>query len=151
VWCAIADGISALALLFRRLQLLHLSGRAGADCPLQKLNPHSFITSGGVTSTSATGYFNAASFTAEPIGSFGNIHRDPYHGPGINHSNIIITKNLPLGTDSVRRLQLRMESDNVFNHTQLSNPTSTFGSSTFGEITSAAAARLTQLSAKFYF
>ena len=44
-----------------------------------------------------------------------------------------------------------MESDNVFNHTQFSNPTSTFGSGTFGMITSAAAARQTQLAAKFYF
>jgi hypothetical protein len=44
-----------------------------------------------------------------------------------------------------------MESDNVFNHTQFNNPASTFGSSTFGLITGAVAARQTQLAAKVYF
>jgi hypothetical protein len=39
----------------------------------------------------------------------------------------------------------------VFNHTQFNNPTSSFTSSNFGEITTAAAARQTQLGAKIYF
>jgi hypothetical protein len=44
-----------------------------------------------------------------------------------------------------------MESDNVFNHTQFSNPTSTYGSSSLGVVSSAAAARQSQLAAKIYF
>ena len=48
-------------------------------------------------------------------------------------------------------LQMRLESDNVFNHTQFANPTSSFTSSNFGVITSAAAARQTQLALKIYF
>ena len=92
-----------------------------------------------------------ASFGAEPLGAFGNVHRDPFHGPGINNTNMILAKNFNLDADGAKRLQLRMESDNVFNHTQFSNPTSTYGSGTFGMITSAAAARQTQLAAKFYF
>jgi hypothetical protein len=101
--------------------------------------------------TGNTTWFQNVNFAAEPIGSFGNVHRDPYHGPGINNTNMILAKNFNLDADGVKRLQLRMESDNVFNHTQFSNPTSQYGSGNFGLITAAAAARQTQLAAKFYF
>jgi hypothetical protein len=104
-------------------------------------------------------WFSPAGFAPEAIGTFGNIHRDPYHGPGINNTNIILAKNFPLGSDGVRRLQLRMESDNVFNHTQFSNPGTTFNdqipnnltTTTFGAISGSASARQTQLAAKIYF
>jgi hypothetical protein len=51
-----------------------------------------------------------------------------------------------------------MESDNVFNHTQFANPSGTWAdtvptstTTSFGQISSAAAARQTQLAAKIYF
>ena len=98
------------------------------------------------------GFANGASiFTAEPIGTFGNVHRDPYHGPGINNTNMILAKNFLLSAERNISLQLRMESDNVFNHTQFSNPTSTYGSSALGVVSSAAAGRQSQLAAKIYF
>jgi hypothetical protein len=102
-------------------------------------------------------------FTPEPIGTFGNTYRNEYHGPGINNTNMILAKNFNLSADGQRKLQLRMESDNVFNHTQFANPGSTVANtfnpaatqggfaSGFGQITSAAAARQTQLAAKIYF
>jgi Carboxypeptidase regulatory-like domain len=102
-----------------------------------------------------------ASFREEPIGQFGNTARNAYHGPGLNNTNLIIAKNFNLSADGVRRLQLRMESDNVFNHTQFENPTAalsqTFNPSTNifsgspGTISAAQSARQTQLAAKFYF
>ena len=95
--------------------------------------------------------FSSSSFAAEPIGSFGNVHRNPFHGPGINNTNLILAKNFSLSADGGRTLQLRMESDNVFNHTQFLNPTSTYGSGTFGTIGTAAAARQTQLAARINF
>jgi len=96
-------------------------------------------------------YFSPASFAAEPIGSFGNIHRNPYHGPGINNTNLILAKNFNLSSDRPLRLQLRLESDNVFNHTQFNLPDSNFADGTFGQILSARSARQTQLGAKIYF
>lgn len=96
-------------------------------------------------------YFSQGSFTAEPMGSFGNVRRDPFHGPGINNTNMILAKNISLSADGSRVLQLRMESDNVFNHTQFGNPTSTYGSGTFATIGSAANARQTQLAARITF
>ena len=78
---------------------------------------------------------------------------------------MILAKNFSLSSDGVRSLQIRMESDNVFNHTQFLNPNASISgvsfsgtnaitnpnTLTFGQITSAAAARQTQLAAKIYF
>ena len=96
-------------------------------------------------------YFSPSSFTDEPIGSFGNIHRNPYHGPGYFNTNVVVAKNFILSASGLLRLQLRLESDNVFNNTQLNNPDGNYESGTFGEVTSANASRLTQLGGKFYF
>jgi hypothetical protein len=92
-----------------------------------------------------------AAFQPETLGTFGNMHRNPYHGPGINNTNMILAKNFVLVPERNVSLQIRMESDNVFNHTQFNNPTSSFTSGSLGIITGAAAARQTQLAAKVYF
>ncbi len=120
--------------------------------PLVKANPRTRLSNGN------TQYIQKTSFAPEPIGVFGNIHRNPFHGPGSNNTNMILAKNFNMSSDGTIKLQLRMESDNVFNHTQFTNPNSTFSSttetnpsSTFGQITGAAAARQTQLAAKIYF
>lgn len=110
------------------------------------------------TNSNRVQYFAKTSWVAEPIGTFGNTHRNPYHGPGINNTNMILAKNFRLSSDGVRRLQLRMESDNVFNHTQFANPNGVWSdtvpastTTSFGQISAAAAARQTQLAAKIYF
>jgi hypothetical protein len=128
--------------------------------PLVRTNPRTKLVSG------RTAWFTPTNFSQAPLGQFGNAHRDPYHGPGLNNTNLILAKNFALSADGTRRLQIRMESDNVFNHTQFSNPGGAFSSTTTGEtvntpgtlsvgsagqITSAAAARQTQLAAKIYF
>jgi len=103
-------------------------------------------------------YVSKASFANEPIGTFGNVHRNPGHGPGINNTNMILAKNFNLSSDSRVRLQFRMESDNVFNHTQFTNPGTTWNdgvlgnaNSSFGRISGTSAARQTQLAMKLYF
>ncbi|GAC1362130.1 MAG: hypothetical protein NVSMB3_10360 [Acidobacteriaceae bacterium] len=133
--------------------------------PLVRVNPRNkFVTSTGTTSN-RTVWFQPSSFAPEPIGSFGNVARNTYHGPGINNTNLILAKNFSVSADGTRSLQLRMESDNVFNHTQFSNPGGSINGTTFdatnaitngntqtfGQITSAASGRQTQLAAKFYF
>jgi len=78
----------------------------------------------------------------------------PVSRSGHQQLNVIIAKNFTLSANSVRWLQIRMESDNVFNHTQFANPTGTFTSANLGAITAVntgTPARQTQLAAKFYF
>jgi len=104
-------------------------------------------------------WFEPTTFSAEAIGTFGNVHRDPFHGPGLNNTNMILAKNFPLGGDGSRRLQIRMESDNVFNHTQFTNPSGSWNdqipnnlsTTGFGVVTGSQSARQTQLAAKIYF
>ncbi len=97
----------------------------------------------------------------EPIGSFGNIHRNPLHGPGLENTDMTIEKDIYFlpGNENVY-MALRLESYNVFNHTNFNNPSSTptFGgnnlistASTFGQITGAAPGRQSQIAVKIYF
>ncbi len=131
---------------------------------LVRLNPRVRVGAADVPTptATATGWFANNGFVSpEAIGTFGNEGRNRYHGPGINTTNLVLAKNFNLSAEGVRRLQFRMESDNVFNHTVFANPSSTpsFNASglptgTFGQITStntAYPARQTQLAVKFYF
>jgi hypothetical protein len=116
--------------------------------PLARSNPRTRE----LPSSSYTNWFQNTTFTDEPLGGFGNISRYKYHGPGLNFTNLVIAKNFNLNADGTRRLQLRMESDNVFNHTNFSNPDGNYEDGTFGQITGVSvAARQTQLAARIYF
>jgi len=135
--------------------------------PLVRGNDHTYVVSGNKTLNRTTWFVAKSSGLSQaPLGQFGNISRNKYHGPGSINTNLILAKNFNLRADGSMRLQIRMESDNVFNHTNFNNPGATVTSTTSnesltnpgtlsygsaGQITGAAAARQTQLSAKFYF
>ncbi|MGA7255712.1 MAG: carboxypeptidase-like regulatory domain-containing protein [Terracidiphilus sp.] len=124
--------------------------------PITKANPRIRLATNGHAA-----YISKTAFANEPIGEFGNTHRDPAHGPGLNFTNMILAKNFYLSQDRGIRLQVRMESDNVFNHTSFGNPGAGWGdtvltnaNSTFGQISGingGSSARLTQLATKIYF
>jgi len=124
------------------------------NAPIVKSNPRVRTTLHGTSDA----YVSKASFSNEPLGVFGDVHRNPAHGPGINNTNMILAKNFNLSSESRVRLQFRMESDNVFNHTQFNNPGTTWNdgvlanpNSSFGFISGTSAARQTQLAMKLYF
>jgi hypothetical protein len=48
----------------------------------------------------------------------GNAPKDPIRGPGINNWDMSLFKNFPLGANESRRLQLRWETYNTWNHPQ---------------------------------
>ena len=104
-------------------------------------------------------YVSNTSFANEPIGEFGNTHRYPAHGPGLNYTNLILAKNFYVNSDRSMRIQLRMETDNVFNHTSFANPGTTWGDRAsqvlnFGQISGingGSTPRQTQLALKYYF
>ena len=109
-------------------------------------------------------WFNPSTFTQEPIGTFGNVTRNFFHGPGFNYSNFEIYKNIPVGgLERSRYIQLRLEAYNAFNHANFANPNGNFGagSPVFGSINSVdqpvnpsgdpQPARAIQLAGKFYF
>jgi len=102
-------------------------------------------------------WFDPSSFSKEAIGTFGNVHRNPLHGPGINNTDVAISKNIYWPGSESKYIQLRLESYNVFNHTQFYDPgnanniTTSITSGTFGRVTSAAPGRQSQLAMKIYF
>jgi hypothetical protein len=109
-------------------------------------------------------WFNTATFTQEPIGTFGNVKRNFFHGPGFNYSNFEVYKNIPLkGFESPRYIQVRLEAYNAFNHANFANPSGNFGAgpTVFGVINSVdqpinaggdpQPGRAVQLAGKFYF
>ncbi|MGC2546408.1 MAG: carboxypeptidase regulatory-like domain-containing protein [Silvibacterium sp.] len=109
-------------------------------------------------------WFNPSLFSPEPLGTFGNVGRNYFHGPGFNYTNLALYKDFPLGKES-RYLELRLESYNVFNHANFAQPDGDFSDSTFGQIlsviqpvsfgnngaTDPQPGRATQLGAKIYF
>jgi hypothetical protein len=110
-------------------------------------------------------WFDGSLFSPEPIGTFGNVKRNFFHGPGFNYTNLELFKNIPMGGEGQRYLQLRLEAFNAFNHANFANPDSNFtdGPGQFGAITSVVGSgtadvngdpqpgRAVQLAAKFYF
>ena len=79
--------------------------------------------------------FDTTFFTTIGAGQDGTEHRNQYYGPGLVNFDLSAQKNFPLITERVK-LQFRADLFNLFNHTNFANPTSTYTSSSFGQITS---------------
>ncbi len=104
-------------------------------------------------------YFNTSLFgctsagcSPQPLGEPGNAKRRFFYGPGIDNYDIALLKRVPL-TES-KSLEFRFEGFNLFNHAQFCGPAAVDGninSSSFGEVVSAAPARLMQAAVKFIF
>jgi hypothetical protein len=97
-------------------------------------------------------YFNAAQFSDNTLGTPGTARRRFFYGPGLDNYDMALAKQIQM-TES-KSLQFRLEGFNIFNHAQFFGPQSVdgnIGSSTFGDVVSAASPRLIQLGAKFFF
>ncbi|MGB0124428.1 MAG: carboxypeptidase regulatory-like domain-containing protein [Silvibacterium sp.] len=102
--------------------------------------------------TNGNHYFDATAFSMNALGEPGTSKRRFFYGPGADNYDMAVAKNLPL-TES-KALLFRVEAFNVFNHAQFDGPASVdgdIGSSTFGNVVSAAAPRILQGALKFNF
>jgi hypothetical protein len=86
-----------------------------------------------LTGTLAVQYFNPAAFAKPAAGTYGNLGRDALFGPGFGSVDFSTFKNIPI-TEKIHA-QFRVEIFNLFNRTNWANPTTTFTSSSFGELT----------------
>ncbi|MBI2688848.1 MAG: carboxypeptidase regulatory-like domain-containing protein [Acidobacteria bacterium] len=106
-------------------------------------------------------HFDTSAFQPPTRAEFGigNAPKDVLRGPGINVFDFSVYKNIPLGKSEQRRIQLRFEFYNFFNHASFQgvDTTARFDannrqvSGTFGQYTSTLDARRVVLGAKFYF
>ena len=79
-------------------------------------------------------YLNKAAFATPAPGTFGDLGRDVLYGPGIGTVDFSIFKKTPI-TERITT-ELRVEIFNLFNRTNYANPSGTFSSSSFGQLTS---------------
>lgn len=93
-------------------------------------------------------WFDTAAFSFPSFGTFGNTGRNSLEGPGYANLNVAVVKQLPLGEG---RLQLRLETFNLFNTTNFDLPDAFLGSPTFGRILSAGPPRRFQLGVRALF
>jgi outer membrane receptor protein involved in Fe transport len=94
-------------------------------------------------------WFNTAAFAPQAIYTYGNLARNALHGPGRESLDLAIHREF---TPTERtRLQFRAEAFNVTNTAAFSAPGASFGSSTFGVISSAGLPRNIQLGLKLLF
>jgi hypothetical protein len=114
-------------------------------------------TGGGTATGAGNPYFarvGSGPSLAQGAGTYGNLGRNVFHGPGILNTDLSIAKTTHI--TEKHSLTFRAEFFNFFNHTQFFNPGNTGGqndiaSPTFGEVTLARDPRLVQLSLRYMF
>jgi hypothetical protein len=104
-------------------------------------------------------YLNKAAFAVNPPGTFGTVGRGQFRGPGIDNSDLAVTRDFPLPEHIT--FQFRAEYFNFANHPNLGNPNCTattlscpntsFSANGFGTITAAADPRIAQFAVKVLF
>ncbi len=87
-----------------------------------------------------------------PGQGFGNAGKDNVIGPGLNNTNLTLTKNIPLtGKENGTGIELRFESFNTFNKAQFSGFDANNHDGNFGQVTSIYSPRILELGGKFHF
>ena len=94
-------------------------------------------------------WFNTAAFVAPAAGFYGDSGVGVIRGPGFAIWDSSLSKQFPI----YERLKLRLRGEffNALNHTNLAGISSTFGSGSFGQVTSARDPRKVQISARLDF
>jgi hypothetical protein len=98
------------------------------------------------------GYFDTADFSMNALGTPGTAKRRFFYGPGADNYDMALEKKTAL--TEKKSLEFRVEGFNVFNHTQFNGPSAVdgdIGSTTFGDVVSAAAPRILQAAMRFAF
>jgi hypothetical protein len=97
----------------------------------------------------AAGYFNRTAFTANALGTFGNLGAFAVYAPTQFQVNLSLSRSFALR--EAMRLEFRAEAFNAINHTNLSGVSTSLNSSTFGVPQSAGDPRIFQFAMKLHF
>jgi hypothetical protein len=94
-------------------------------------------------------WFNTAAFAPQALYTYGNLGRYALYGPGTVKFDVSVHREFYMRENL--RLQLRLESFNVTNTPAFGAPGGSYGTSSFGVISSAGLARNNQLALKMVF
>jgi hypothetical protein len=95
-------------------------------------------------------WFNTRAFAQNREGTFGTSGRNIVLGPGMANVDLAVAKEFPMFEES--RIQLRVETFNIFNHANFISPRAeNLTSGTYGRLTSAMDPRILQFGLKWLF
>ena len=94
-------------------------------------------------------WLRRASFVPNAIGTYGNLGRNTYYGPGFANIDLGVVKNFAIRERM--NTQFRFELFNALNHANFNNPTTAQNSGNFMKITSAGDPRILQLALRLTF
>ena len=104
----------------------------------------------GESLATSSGFFNLAAFAVPPLGSFGDAGRNTIPGPGLFSMNTAFGRSFQFG-DTRRRLEFRLEANNILNHVSYTNFGTVVNSVNYGLATNAAAMRTVSAVMRFRF
>jgi hypothetical protein len=96
-----------------------------------------------------TGFFNLNAFTLAPAGTFGNAGRNTIEGPGLVSLNLAIARSFTFAER--RRLEFRIEGNNVLNHVNYTNLYTVVNAVNYGLPSAAGAMRTLDAVVRFRF
>jgi hypothetical protein len=104
----------------------------------------------GVPVSSGSGLFNLLAFAIPPAGEFGDAGRNTIPGPGSVALNLSFGRSFQLN-ESRRRLELRLEANNVLNHVNYTGFDTVVNASNYGLPVSAGGMRTVSIVGRFRF
>ena len=78
-------------------------------------------------------WFDTAAFAQPTNVGFGNITRNQFYGPGGKNFDFSLFRSFPMG--GTRRIEARIQANNIFDWVVYANPQNNITSGTFGQIT----------------
>ena len=94
-------------------------------------------------------FFNLNAFTVAPTGSYGNAGRNTIPGPGTVNLNLNLGRSFNLSER--RRIEFRIESNNILNHVNYTNLYTVVNATNYGLPSSAASMRVVQAVVRLRF
>ena len=94
-------------------------------------------------------WFNKSSFALPAKGTYGTLGMDVARGPHSVDFDMAFVKGFNLWHE--HQFMFRADLFNIFNYVSFGNPTTTFTSPLFGQITTAGSPRVVQLALKYRF
>ena len=103
----------------------------------------------GLPVDSGSGFFNLAAFTTPAPGTYGNAARNTIPGPGLINLNLAFGRSFNLAER--RRVEFRLESNNVLNHVNYTSLYTVVNAVNYGLPSAAASMRTLQAVVRFRF
>ena len=94
-------------------------------------------------------YLNPKAFSKAAPGTLGNEGRGSIRGPGRFQFDVALSRTFRFKES--QKVEFRAEAFNLTNSFRMENPTTSFTSATFGQVTSAADPRIMQFALKYFF